>query len=147
MENTCGQDIFTVETAGNIRKRKARGVKNVLLTDALCKRFNKAVYCTAILNEETIRMLMIDYGKFDPSKVNDGAALNPFQKALLKRYETLHNYDCKLETYALRKNPAPESLAHAELLNRELQKNYDQLQAMAKTGGKPPALSSSQPRE
>lgn len=150
-QNTYGQDIFTVETVGNIEKRKAQGVSNVLLVDALCKRyderFNKAVYCTAILNEEAIRMLIMDHGKFDPCKVNDAAALNPFQKALLKRHETLRNYDRKLEAYALSKNPAPKSLSHTKLLNRELQENYDQLQAMAKTGGNPPSQSSPQPRE
>lgn len=59
--------------------------------------------------------------------VNNLKNLTPFQKALLRRYETVKEYNKKIIHFVNKTSEVPKSLAHEGLLTRELQKNFNQL--------------------
>lgn len=133
LRSTGNQSFFSVETVGNIKKEKWRssnlvGAHREKAADVLYRRYNErvnaSVYCNAFWTKKNLRELILDRAQFDP----EGSGMKekkqtPFQEALLVRYQTASGYCNKLMNYALSKKKTPKSMAHTNLLTKELMKN------------------------
>lgn len=60
--------------------------------------------------------------------------LTPLQKAIVKRYETVKQYNKKIVTFIERAKIIPLSLAHEKLLTHELTENYSKMNDGKKVG-------------